>query len=210
MDDKNGLSRDKKISKNLNFTISSGSGDGAYLCIEKTTNKIYNYFEKNKLNLEEYALDYEYAKINNIPEEMQPFEPGIRASFGDYQCGMTAADYLELTVEDEESNRLFSGTIPKSNLKKDSKASDSLKMRENGVYVVGYEGLEDCYISGKLELDSDFELSKFKIKYGHIDYEIGDRKMITSITYDKNEVDWQLDSYEGTGDNSFGFIIVEQ
>ena len=139
---------------------------------------------------------------------MQPFEPGIRASFGDYECGMTATDYLELTVEDEESNELFSGAIPKSSIKKDKKGSDSIKMREKGIYVVGYEGLEDFYISGKLELDSDFDLSKFKIKYSHIDYELGDREMITSITYDKNEVDWQLDSYEGTGDNSFGFIEV--
>jgi len=190
------------------FTISNGGGDGAYLCIEPVSKEIYEYFVENNLDLEEFALDYDHAEANNIPENMQPFEAGSRASFGTYECGMTATGSLELLVEDEESEEIFSGVIPKSNIKLDKGACDSLKNKEKGIYAVGYEGLEDCYITGEFELDSDFDIKKFKVHYGHIDYEIGDREMISSITYDGDEVEWEIDSYEGTGDNSFGFLKV--
>jgi len=98
--------------------------------------------------------------------------------------------------------------IPKSNIKLDKGACDSLENKPKGIYAVGYEGLEDCYITGKLEIDADFDIKKFKVHYGRIDYELGDREMISSITYDGNEVEWEIDSYEGTGDNSFGFLVV--
>jgi hypothetical protein len=139
---------------------------------------------------------------------MQPFEAGSRAAFGSYESGMTATDSLELYVEDDDSNEVFSGVIPRKNLKLDKGASDSLKDKEAGIYVVGYEGLEDCYITGKIELESGFSIKKFKVHYGCIDYELGDRLMISSVTYDDKEIEWELDSYEGTGDNAFGFIEV--
>jgi len=192
----------------LKFTISCGGGDGAYLCIEPVTKEIYEYFETNELDLEEYALDDRYAEEKKIPENMQPFEPGCRASFGFYESGMTATDYLELLVQDDDSNEVFSGVIPKKNLKLDKKASDSMKDKEKGIYAVGYEGLEDCYITGEIELTSEFDIKKFQVHYGRIDYELGDREMISSIAYDDKEIEWELDSYEGTGDNSFGFVIV--
>lgn len=192
----------------LKFTISCGSGDGAYLCIEPVTKELYEYFKRNELNLEEYALDDRYAEEKNIPENMQPFEPGCRASFGFYESGMTATDYLELLVQGGDSSEVFSGVIPKKNLKLDKKASDSLRDKEKGIYAVGYEGLEDCYISGEIELESDFDIKKFKVHYGCIDYQLGEREIISSITYDDKEIEWELDSYEGTGDNSFGFVTV--
>lgn len=193
----------------LNFTISSSGGDGAYLCVEKVTKEIYEYFENNNLDLEQYALNEDYARENKIPEAMQPFAPGARAEFGSYECGMTAADHLNLTIENEDYEEIFSGDIPKSNVKKDNNASDSMKGAEKGVYAVGYEGLEDCYISGEFELNDDFDIKKFKVFYGYIDYKLGDRNLISSITYDNNELEWYLGSYEGTGDNSFGFVVVK-
>jgi hypothetical protein len=153
-------------------------------------------------------LDDRYAEEKNIPENMQPFEPGCRASFGFYESGMTATDYLELLVQGGDSSEVFSGVIPKKNLKLDKKASDSLRDKEKGIYAVGYEGLEDCYISGEIELESDFDIKKFKVHYGCIDYQLGEREIISSITYDDKEIEWELDSYEGTGDNSFGFVTV--
>jgi len=198
-----------KIPRSFKFTIASGGGDGAYLCIEPVTKVIHKYFEVNDLDLEKYALDDCYAEEKKIPEKMQPFEPGCRALFGSYECGMTATDHLELFVENEDSERVFSGMIPKSNIKLDKKACDSLVNRGKGIYAVGYEGLEDCYISGVLELDADFDVKKFKVHYGYLDYQLGDRNLISSITYDKDEVEWEVDSYEGTGDNGFGFVVVD-
>jgi len=202
-------SGDNKIPKSFKFTIACGGGDGAYLCIQPVTKMIYEYFEANDLDLEKYALDDSYAEEKKIPENMQPFEPGCRASFGSYECGMTATNHLELFVENEDSGRVFSGMIPKSNIKLDKQACESLANKEKGIYAVGYEGLEDCYVSGVLELDSNFDVKKFKVYYGYLDYQLGDRNLISSITYDKDEVEWEVDSYEGTGDNGFGFVVVD-
>lgn len=199
----------KKHNKTLTFTISSGGGDGAYLCYQETTKKIYDFFIKNDLDLHKYALDCDYADEKKIPEDMRPFEAGARAEFGYYECGMTFSDDLELTVEDEDSNEVFSGYIPKKNVKQNKKASEILKNMKKGIYLVGYEGLEDCYISGQIELEPNFDLKKFKLIYCYFNYELSDRDFISSITYDGVEIDWSLGSYEGTGDNSFEFIDVK-
>lgn len=199
----------KKKLKTVSFNISNGGGDGAYLCYEETTKKIYDYFKKNDLDLETYALDWDYADEKKIPEDMRPFESGARAEFGYYECGMTASDDLELTVEDEDFDEVFSGAIPKQNIIQNKKSSEILKDMKTGIYVVGYEGLEDCYISGQIELESDFDVKKFKVNYRYLNYELGDREMISSVIYDGVEVDWSLGSYEGTGDNSFGFVEVK-
>lgn len=199
----------KEVSKNLKFTISCGGGDGACLCYTKVSKAIYDYFIKRDLNLEEYAIDEEYAEIKNIPEKMQPFNPGERASFGYYEIGMTASNDLNLYIEDEKSNKIFDKKIPKSNITKDKTTSESFKDFEKGIYVVGYEGLEDCYVTGSIFTQSSFDIKKFKIKFMDLDYDLGQRELISSITYGDEEVDWDLDSYEGTGDNSFGFIVVE-
>jgi len=204
------MGKDKQKLQTFKISISSGSGDGAYLCYQNVTKEIYDYFEKNKLDLESYALDEDYAEQNNIPEEMQPFSPGERASFGSYECVMTFGE-LVLTVENEESNHVFYGTIPNACIKKDLKGFDILKKKDKGIYAVGYEGLEDCYISGEFNLDvnADFDIKKFKIKYGYMDYELADREWISSITYDGAGIEWIVDSYEGTGDNSFEFVMVD-
>jgi len=195
--------------KTLKFTISCGSGDGAYLCFQRVSTEIHSYFVENDIDLEEYVLDYDYAEAKKIPENMQPFEAGSRGSFGSYEYGMTVSNDIELTVEDEDFNEIYSGAIPKKNIKLNKEACDSLKNKEKGIYAVGYEGLEDCYIIGTLEIDSDFDVKKFRVHYVFIDYELGNREMISSITYDEKAIEWEIDSYEGTGDNSFGFVEVK-
>ena len=127
----------------LKFTISCGSGDGAYLCIEPVTKELYEYFERNELNLEEYALNDRYAEEKNIPENMQPFEPGCRASFGFYESGMTATDYLELLVQGGDSSEVFSGVIPKKNLKLDKNGKYAVILG-NEVKGVQQSVVDDC------------------------------------------------------------------
>ena len=202
------MAKAKKVNS-FKFTISSRGGDGAYLCNTSINSEIYEYFKKRDLDLEAFALDDQYAKRKRIPIRMQPFSPGSRAEFGLYECGMTASDSLEIDVRDSNSKILFSGKIPKGSLKQDLTSTDLIKNYEKGIYVAGYEGLEDCYIDGKFELDSKFDIKKFIIYYKNINYQVGDRDMISSITYDKNETEWGFDSYEGTGDNYFEFVIVD-
>ncbi len=199
-----------EILRTLKFTISCGSGDGAYISFKKVSKELRDYFIKKNLDLEEYALNFDYADRKKIPEKMQPFNSGDRASFGSYECGMTVGDDLELNVIDEKNSKeIFLGLIPKSNIEKYTNGSISLKKLEKGFYLVGYEGLEDCYITGSLKIKESFDIKKLKIKYINLDYEIAKSALISSITYDEEKVDWELDSYEGTGDNSFEFVEVE-
>ena len=198
-----------KLVQKYKFTISSSGGDGAFLCIQKISKEIHEYFQSRKLSLEDFALDEEYSISKEIPEEMHPFQPGVRAEFGSYECGMSASDSLELIVENENSDEIFSGTITHSNIKKIKNGNDYLKNYEKGIYAVGYEGLEDCYIEGEFELEANFDIKKFKVHYAQIDYEVSSRDMIMSVTYEDNDVEWYLSSYEGTGDNKFDFIEIK-
>lgn len=199
----------KNFPIDVKFSITCSGGDGAYLCVENTSREVYEYFQRRNLDLERYSMDEDYAKEKRIPKKMRPFEPGSRAEFGHYECVMSIEDDLELLVETENFDKIYSGKIPKLNIKKDKNSFDLIKNYEKGIYVVGYEGLEDCYIEGNFELTSEFDIKKFKITYGRIDYDISSRDMFSSITYNGEEINWYLDSYEGTGDNTFGFVIVE-
>ncbi len=201
--------KSKSIPVNVKFSIRCTGGDGAYLCVEKTSREIYEYFQKRNLDLARYSIDEDYAKEKKIPKKMRPFEPGLRAEFGFYKCVMSIEDDLELLVETESYQQIYSGNIPKSNIKQDKNSFDLIKNYEKGIYVVGYEGLEDCYIEGDFELTSEFDIKKFKITYGRVDYDISSRDMFSSITYNGEEINWHLGYYEGTGDNAFEFVIVE-
>lgn len=203
------MTKIKKSKNVLSFTIQSSGGDGAYLCIDKVTKSVYDYFVKHDLSLEEYALNDEYADENNIPKKYQFIAPGSRAEFGSFDCGMTVTDEMDLTVENENSNQIYLGTIQQEQLIKNENGSQSIQKFENGIYAIGYEGLEDCYITGQIETDSEFDIGKFKVTYIHIDYQLGERELISSITYDGEEVEWSVDNHEGTGDNSFGFIKIK-
>lgn len=197
------MTKQKKKRQLLSFTIESNGGGGTYLCVDEVTKSVYDYFVKNDLSLEEYADE------NNIPKKYQFFTPGSRAEFGINDFGMTLTDSMELTVEGDNANQIYAGTIQDDQLIKDEDRSKSIQNFENGIYAVGCEGLEDCYIAGQIELDSEFDIDKFKVTYIHIDYQLSEREMISSITYDGEEVEWSVDNYEGTGDNSFGFIEIK-
>ncbi len=198
-----------EIQRKLKFQVSCGGGDGAYLCVKEISDEIHKYFKKRGLSLKDYAFDSDYADIKKIPEKMRPFEPGLRAEFGHYECGMTIGNNLDLTVETDDFNEIYSGKIPKSNIKKNIKAFDLIENYDKGIYLVGYEGLEDCYITGEFELNTEFDIKKFNIQYSLIDYAVSSRKFISSITYNKKEIDWWLGEYEGTGDYAFDFVIIE-
>jgi len=60
-----------------------------------------------------------------------------------------------------------------------------------------------------IDINSKFVVKKLKIKHGFIDYELGERERISAITYENQDIEWSIDSYEGTGDNSFDFVFVK-
>jgi hypothetical protein len=195
------------MKKTYKFSLISSSGDAAYLCYKKVSFTQYEYFHNNELDLKQFALDSDYSLSKSIPEEMEPFNPGDRAAFGHYDCGMTV-DKFELFVENKKLNFNKSYKVPAKSVFYDMQKSQILNEMKKGIYAVGYEGLEDCSIIGTIQTKSDFDIKKFKVNYIKVDYVLGYRDMISSITYDGKELEWELDSYEGTGDNNFGFVIV--
>ena len=200
-------SQDTSIER-VRFTLKSQSGDGAFLCHKKVSKRMAEYFSRNGLSLEDYVLDPRYADLEKVPKFARPFEPGVRAEFGETLASITLSDHLILTVQSDNSNEMFSGKVPQANILQDSTHASLLCNETKGIYAIGHEGLEDCSITGHLTAKESFDINKFKVRFSLFDYTVISRWLLSEIKYSDEVCEWSLDSYEGTGDNCFEFVLV--
>ena len=200
-------SQDTSIER-VRFTLKSQSGDGAFLCYKKVSNRMAEYFHRNGLSLEDYVLDPMYADLEKVPNFARLFEPGTRAEFGETQASITLSDHLILTVQSDKSDKMFSGKFPRANILHDITHPRLLRNEAKGIYAIGHEGLEDCSITGYLTARESFDINKFKVRFSLFDYTVISRWLLSEIKYSDEVCEWSLDSYEGTGDNCFEFVLV--
>jgi len=201
-------SLDTKVER-LRFKLESRGGDGSFLCFKKVSRNVERYFNKSGLSLEDYALNPRYADLENIPRFARPFEPGSRAEFGEAFVSISSSSHLKLTVQTNNLEEVFSGEITRGNVIYDRRNYISIRNKAKGVYAVGHEGLEDCSITGYLPAGRPFDIRNLKIEFAFVDYVVVRRKILHSIKYNNTACEWQVDSYEGTGDNCFEFVVID-
>ena len=82
------------------------SGRGGEIAIGKVKREIYDYFDENEVDIEEYANDWDNEQ--DVPEEFQPFEPGSWYDCDDlgHNCGPELGDAY-VTVMDENDTVIY-------------------------------------------------------------------------------------------------------
>lgn len=193
----------------LRFNLESRSGDGAFLCFKKVSRNVERYFRRNGLSLEDYALNPGYADLERIPDFARPFVPGLRAEFGEALVSITSSSHLKFTVQTDDLDEVFSGEIPQGNVIEDRSKYIYMRDKAKGVYAVGHEGLEDCSITGYLPAGRPFDIRNLQVGFALIDYTVVRRKILCTIKYNNEFCEWHVDSYEGTGDNCFEFVVID-
>ena len=82
------------------------SGRGGEIVIGKVKREVYDYFDENEVDIEEYASDWDNEQ--DVPEEFQPFEPGSWYDCDDltHNCGPELGDAY-VTVMDENDTVIY-------------------------------------------------------------------------------------------------------
>ncbi len=169
----------------------------------KVDRKIYDYFKQRKLDINEFAWDYDYSEEKNIPEDMHPFNPG-----SPYDCdnlfhasGAEVSELNYITITDENGNTVWEHNLSYSDLDEkgvsvnESGGGELLDLcDENDVVFWGGQGEKGCFFDAEFTLRAPFDPKKLTIYYENCD----NWYLITSVEYDGEELDG-FGGYSTTG-----------
>ena len=187
-------------------------GRGGEIVIGKVDREAYDYLEDNDISIDDF-LDDEDNDLE-VPEEYRFIQDGAWYDFDDiaHENGAEMSDISEIIVYDEKGNVVWKNSL------------DIEILEQNNV---GFEEIEECYVTDKLEddevafigqsiekglffggeftLKDEFDPSKIKIEYSDIEGWM----IFSSVQYDGEYVD-NVD-YDTIGKGSeFQLIVVEK
>lgn len=190
-------------------------GYGGEYVMGTVDRKIYDYFKERRLDISEFAWDSDYADANNIPEEMQPFYPGSWHDCDDMgHCWGVDRSAGTLQVEDENGEVVYEKRLEDicgmGVDEENPEASEPewaggdeiwIDMKEPGTVVfVATSSEKGTFFEGDLELKTPFNPGKISLCYDEID----GNEIITSVTYNEEDVDnWGGDTSGKGTDHAF-------
>jgi hypothetical protein len=183
-------------------------GYGGEYTMGTVDRKIYDYFKQRRLDLGDFAWDYDYAEENNIPEEMWPFTPGSW-----YECDDMGhvhgvdRDSGTLQIEDENGETIIErslGDIDGCDIGLCCGDEVWIDSRDPGTVVfLGSSSEKGTFFEGEIHLKAPFDQEKLIINYDEFD----GNDVVCSIEYDGEEIDNWGANTNGKG-SDFGFYIA--
>jgi hypothetical protein len=169
-----------------------GYGGEAYAGI--IDRNIYDYFAQQRIDLDEYASDWDGIFNDNVPEKMQPFNPG-----NPYDCdglwhasGAELSDLNSITVEEVDSNTtLWDFNLGYDNLSNagvtvgEGGGTDLDDLAEGTVVFWGGQGEKGCFFDAEFVLTAPFDPKKLDITYENCN----GWYIVTGVDYDGEELD---------------------
>jgi hypothetical protein len=152
-------------------------GWGGEIAMGKVDRKIYDYFQENDLEIDEYSHDWDYAEEHEIPEEMRPFECGNWYDCDDlcHESGATMDDCSYITVYDEKGDKVWESSLDPGTLEDhgiESEETDEVYINEQPagtVVFVGTSSEKGLFGAYEINLTKPFDPKQLKFFYG--DYE---------------------------------------
>ena len=186
------------------------SGRGGEIVIGKVKREVYDYFDENEVDIEEYASDWDNEQ--DVPEEFQPFEPGSWYDCDDlaHNCGPSVDDcYISVLGEDDvvlyDSLTLGAFEDLGAEQKQEEEVYPNEDLDEGEVYFYGQSHEKGHFLTFEVEAES-FDPSK--LVFTTCDYD--GWELVTGASYDGKALD-DLGELATTGKSSdFGLILVEK
>lgn len=161
--------------------------------------KIYEFFKEKKIDIEQYASDWDDEKWADIPEDLRPFEPGNA-----YDCdnlahcsGATFDESNTVEVYDEDGHLVWECKLSVEALEaegvtvvcdEETYISDQ---PEGTVVFYGAQGEKGLLFGNDFPLKAPFDPKKLTINYGNFD----GWEMVISVLYDGKDIDnYNLDT----------------
>ncbi len=181
------------------------SGYGGEIVLGSVAREQYQYFVNNEIDIEEFAWDCDNEA--EVPEEMQPFEPGSWHECDDvaHESGCELSEYNYITVTDDNGKEHWQCKLGYSELtdagvevdESDEYLCSDRADRENTVGFVGQSTEKGCFFEGELELTAPFDPAKLAISYSDIE----GWSLISGVTYDGVDIEGH-DGYSTRGKGS--------
>jgi len=205
----------EKLMQTLRFTPRTYRislwGYGGEIVMGTVDRKHFDYFKRRRLDLSDYAWNYDYAEENNIPEDNQPFPPGSW-----YECDDMAhsngvdRDSGTLQIDDENGETILEKDLGEF----DGDSDDSprwdwgeetwiTQAGSGQVVFVGRSNEKGTFFEGDIELTQPFDITKLVL----FNEEIDGTEMITGVMYDGEDIDNWGGSTDGKS-SDFGFYLV--
>jgi len=177
--------------------------------------KIYDYFKRRRLDISEFAWDYDYAEENNIPEDMFPFEPGNWHDCDDMgHCWGVDRSAGTIQVEDENGDIVYEQELDSiTGMGLDGEPPEPewgggdeywIDSAAPGTPVfIAVSSEKGTFFEAELPLTTPFNAGKFSLTYDDID----GNEIITGVTYDGVDLDNFGGDTSGKG-SDFGFYIA--
>jgi len=171
--------------------------------------KIYDYFKNRRLDLSEFAWNWDYAAENNIPEEFWPFE-----SSSWYECddighvNGVSRNAGTIEIDDENGNTIFSRDLDDCNGFDGPELSTDdefwIDEKEPGTIVfVGSSNEKGTFFEGQIELTAPFDIEKLTLCLVEFDGE----DIVQGLTYDGVDIGNNGGSTDGKS-SDFGFYVA--
>jgi hypothetical protein len=169
----------------------SVSGYGGECYMGRVDRKIYDYFKEHKIDMDEYACDWD-DKFGFVPDEMRPFSPG-----SPYDCdgfchasGPEMSDLNTVEITDENGNTIWEG-----NLGLDWLDDEQIPVAEWETAIIddepegtvifwGGQGEKGLLYGGTFELKQPFDPKKLKFSFSNAD----GWYICNNISYDDEDI----------------------
>jgi len=187
------------------------SGYGGEIFAGKVDRKVYDYFRENQIDISDYAN----GSIEDVPEEFQPFEPGLPFDCDDlfHTYGVELSEENSIIVSDESSKTIFKCSLDESELgDKDIEVEESAEdyyasgmIESDEVAFFGQHVEKGTFFDETVSITPPFNPSKLKILYS--DYE--GVNLVQKVLYDDNEVEIENGQSTDSKSNEHSWVLGE-
>ena len=174
---------------NYNVNVYGYGGEVRFVGASKEQ---YLYFKKNNIDIEDYADDYENEL--NVPEEMQPFNPGsIYDSIPlESACGATMESSSTIEITDEHNRTVFTCDLDVNSLDDEKvlvlevgEFYPEYNCKKGDVVIYNASGEKGTFFGGEIHMTKPFDPSKLKITFIDMDGWM----ILDGITYDNIDIE---------------------
>lgn len=186
------------------------SGRGGEIVLGKVKREVYDYFEENEVDIEEYANDWDNEL--EVPEEFQPFEPGSWYDCDNiaHNCGPSFDDCY-ITVMDENDTVIYDALTAQqffdmgADMEQNEEIYPQQTLEEGEAYFIGQSIEKGLFLVYEVEAES-FDPAKLVF----VTTDCDGWELITDARYDDVDLD-DLGELSTVGKGAeFQLILVEK
>lgn len=166
-------------------------GYGGEIVMGEVDRKVYDYFEENNVDLEEFASDWDNEL--DVPEEFQPFAPGewhnCDGIAHEYGADLDGSSWVIVTNKAGDTiweSCLDRGDLTKAGVTVDCNWETTFDGYPDGTVVfTGYSGEKGSFFDADIELTEPFDPENLAITYS----DVNGWQLCNGVSYNGDSLD---------------------